>query len=271
MTFRLAYAGAIAIPLLVFGAVVMRSPVFADDASADSAAAVDSGNAGRPASSSSARPSRMGNSLASALAPLVSPGSAAVDVSRPVAAEADVRAAVEELRKNLRFNNLTGALAALKALMAIDPDPVNDARPEIVDLTQRVMGLKGPEPAEVFDLLVNKMGTGGLDVLYEMVTTKGGSDAAVEAKQLLDRPDVLALASPAMRVAYQLRNASLSSGCDVIKALFPEIRAHGDGRSLGQLYLLGKRCGRRHVGPCCLENDPELDETVKALQAKGFQ
>jgi len=56
--------------------------------------------------------------------------------------------------------------------------------------------------------------------------------------------------------------------CDQKKALFPRAQTDGDGRTLGQLQLLNRRCGR-HATACCLQNDPDLRQTMDAIKARS--
>jgi hypothetical protein len=269
LTFRLAYAGALGLPLFVMGAVAMRGPVFQDDGGATTSARSGASEDASPSSAPSST-ARVSPSTGPVRKPIVvsTAGPAQPSGQLVVGSTSDVRAALDDFHKKIAFNALNQALPALEHLIEIDPDVAKDAHSDIVDLAQRIMGLKGSEPDQVYEILVTKMGTDGIDILYEMVTTKGGSDAAVYSKKLLDRPDILARGSPAVQVAYKLREAK---SCDEIRALFGDIREHGDGRSLGQLYLIGKRRCSRYGGACCLENDKDLDTTIKAVQAKGFQ
>src|SRR6185503_18319445 len=48
----------------------------------------------------------------------------------------------------------------------------------IVELAMRIMLVEGNEPDRMFDMIENKMGTVGPDILYELVATKGGSRAS---------------------------------------------------------------------------------------------
>lgn len=272
LTFQLAYAGALGLPLFVLGAVAVRSPVFPDDGGVASvSASVSDHDDAAPHSTTSlppVHPVSSGTPIKKPVVVIPTDGPAPKNGATVVGSTSDIRAAIDDFQKKVRFNALAQAIPALEHLIEIDPDASKDAHAEIVDLAQRIMGLKGPEPDQMYEILVTKMGTDGLDILYEMVTTKGGSDAAVYSKKLLDRADILARGTPAMQVAYKLREAK---GCDETKGLFPEIREHGDGRSLGQLYLIGKRRCSRYGGTCCLENDKDLDTTIKTLQAKGMQ
>ena len=128
----------------------------------------------------------------------------------------------------------------------------------------RVMLLTGSEPDRVFDLISTKMGTPGIDILYELLTTRGGSRAAARAEELLRDENVRARGTPAMRIAYDLRSAH---ACEDKKALFARARTEGDNRTLGQLQLLNRSCGRRAKG-CCLQNDPDLREAMDGIKAR---
>jgi hypothetical protein len=137
-------------------------------------------------------------------------------------------------------------------------------RADIVELSMRVMLLTGGEPDRVFDMIATKMDTTGMDILYELLTTRGGSRAAARAEELLRDEKVRSRGTPAARIAYDLR---VAQGCSDKKALFERAKEDGDGRTLGQLQLLNHRC-RRRSGGCCLENDPELREAIDTLKAR---
>jgi hypothetical protein len=183
----------------------------------------------------------------------------------------DVRDAQNEMELKLRRNDLKGALGALEKLVELDPKAPKDPkiRESIVELTQRLTLLTTGEPERMFGMLAKKMGTTGIDILYQLVTTKGGSRAAKLAESLLLQDEVLERGSPALQVAWKLRRAKT---CEARKAIFPDAAKDGDGRTLGQLYILDRMCGRRRRDPgCCAEKDPELKNTMDALKARGFQ
>lgn len=261
---RIASLGAIILPVVVVLVIAVRSPVSAEQV--DSASVVaqdganDSGDRG-PARHPGVRPT------SGTARPSASPG---VPVA-PVGPSAESRAALEAFSHALDMNDLRGALGKMKHLLEIDPEAPRDdkVRAEIVDLTMRIMLVVGPEPDDMFDQLVNHMGTTGIDILYQLVTTKGGSRAASLAQKYLDREDVLGHGTDAVRLAYRLRSAK---SCDLKRALLPAVAEKGDGRSLGQLYLLNRECGRRRSDPtCCLHGDKDLDAAIAALQKRGFQ
>ena len=47
----------------------------------------------------------------------------------------------------------------------------------------RVMLQTGGDADRVFDMITTKMGAPGIDILYELVTTRGGSRAAARADE----------------------------------------------------------------------------------------
>jgi hypothetical protein len=205
---------------------------------------------------------------ATAVAPAPSAsGRAATDALADVAA---LRAAEEALAHRLRINDLKGAVAAFEHLATQNPaaaaDPTN--RERIADLAVRVMFLPGNEPDRVYARLSTGLGAAGLDVLYLLATTKGGSRAATQATRLLDDPALLAGASPAMRVAWELWR---SKDCEAKRTLFGRAAEHGDWRVLGQLQALSAACGRsrrRNPEACCFDDDADLASAIQAIRAR---
>lgn len=259
---RLAYVGAIALPVMVGGFAAFRSPESLDGASEAPRRHADEPERDReehatPGPHSSSSPSASPTSHSSSPLPKIK-------VPTP-----EARAASDAFDHSLKVNDLKGALGQLEKLLEIDPDsPKDDAvRADIVDLTMRIQLVAGPEPDKMFDLLVNRMGTTGIDIVYQIVTTKGGSKASAMGERFLASPDVRARGTDALRAAYDLRTAK---SCEAKRAVFGEVAAHGDARSLGQLYLLNRKCGRRHRAEagCCLQGDAELAKTIETLEKR---
>jgi hypothetical protein len=178
----------------------------------------------------------------------------------------DARELRSDLRKDVQFGRYGSATDVLARLLEADPDAPKDSevRGDIVELSMRVMLLTGGEPDRVFEMISTKMDTTGVDILYELLTTRGGSRAAARAEELLRDEKVRSRGTPAVRIAYELR---VAQGCSDKKALFDRAKSDGDGRTLGQLQLLNRRC-RRRSGNCCLENDPELRDAIDTLKAR---
>jgi hypothetical protein len=167
--------------------------------------------------------------------------------------------------KNVRSGQMAAAVTSLERLLSAEPAAAEDRelRDVIVDLTQRITQLDGPAPDRLFDLVAQKMGTTGGDLLYELWTTKGGSRAAKRAEDLLRDAALRERSSPAMRIAYELRDAKR---CEDKIALFSRAATDGDGRTLGQLQILNRSC--RNAEDCCLHNDARLRTTMDAIKAR---
>jgi hypothetical protein len=256
---RLAAGGLAATVLLVITAIAVRtSPHEALEEDAPPVASARDVPAHHDGAASGPKP-RAGRAGAE-------PTSTAERPAPPPILAADARAVREKLRKELQFGRFKTALDALAELLELAPSSPQDpeVRADIVELSMRVMLLTGGEPDRMFDLVTTKMGTTGIDILYELLTTRGGSRAAARAEELLKDETIRARGTPAVRIAYELR---VTSGCDQKKALFPRAASDGDGRTLGQLQLLNRRCGR-HSGTCCLQNDPDLRQTMDAIKAR---
>jgi hypothetical protein len=174
---------------------------------------------------------------------------------------------MDVLHKQIQLHQMHEAVGSLKKLIELDPSSVEDkgVRSDIVSLTLDVLKLPKPDPDDMFEMLVSSMGTTGIDILYQIMTTHGGMPAADYAKDLLAREDVRSRGSAAMKVAYALREAK---NCDDVRAAFPAAVADGDQRALGLLYEFQKRCGRRHFSNCCLEGDKELADTINAMHTR---
>jgi eukaryotic-like serine/threonine-protein kinase len=108
----------------------------------------------------------------------------------------------------------------------------------------------------LFDALTNRLGSDGLDVLYDLVATKGRAGAAVRAGTVLHQKDVLARATPEMRVAFALREAS----CVDKLGLLDRAAAEGDGRALVVLQTQGVACFKK--------NNRAVQEAMTALRAR---
>lgn len=178
------------------------------------------------------------------------------------------REAVKTFLDRVRKNDLKGSVAALESLAADHPSAIKDpeVKGEIVELSQRVMQTQGDLPDRMFDVLARKSGTTGIDILYYLVTSKGGSKASKVADRLLADPKVVARGSEAMRVAWELRKAP----CEAKKALFARAGEHGDQRALGQLFELNRSCGRRNRS-CCLHKDPGLEAAIDKMKERGYR
>lgn len=250
--------------LIAFGAMVcavvtmalVRGPYGPADAAVASAATDDQGSSRSKTSSESSGSARASSSAVAA-------GSGSASDLPP-----DAEAARAQFKSRWRVRDARSSLAAFEQLVKLDGDALKDKelQADVVGLSMLASQLPGDEGERVFGLLTKKTGTHGLDVLYTLITTKGGTQAAETADRLLKNPDVLAAGSKAMQVAYTLRKGT----CDEKKATFKTAGEHGDGRAYSQLVDLSKSCSRRrrNLNACCLEDDPDLKAAIEAIEAR---
>ncbi len=136
---------------------------------------------------------------------------------------------------------------------------------------------KGVPTDAAFDRLSGALGSDGLDILYDLMArahrtrdhhARKGSAAAPanagsKAGAILARPDVLARATPAMRIAYDLRSAT----CQARPALFAHAAKEGDDRALDVLRTMQPpSCTRKDR--CCLPKNRELELAIADIQAR---
>ncbi|NUO48600.1 MAG: hypothetical protein HOV80_07060 [Polyangiaceae bacterium] len=253
--------------------VAVRGPVFPSIPAADKASADEVGM-GRAAGGDPDRGSSSDPSPSSKTPPKPAPWSipaivpGAPEPEAPAVPSPEQREATKLFMDRVRRNDLKGSVSALEDLAAKYPWALKDrdVKEEVVELSQRVTALQTDEPDRMFAVLSSKSGSVGIDILYYLSTSKGGSRASKMADEYLRDPDVVRRGSEAMRIAWELRQAK----CDDKKALFPRAGEHGDVRTLGQLQLLNRRCGRRNRS-CCYENDPDLDAALDQLKARGLR
>ncbi len=152
---------------------------------------------------------------------------------------------------------------AIEALAKIDPqllgrsDVVVDAAAGMV-----AVALAGGERADaLFALMASgEVVHGGTDVLYQVAFRHGGSAGAERALALLARDDVLAHASPAMRIALELQQTP----CRDRPKLFERAAKEGDDRAM--LILMNMR--DEYCRGCCLRAEPGLAPAIDAIRAR---
>ncbi|HEY4116620.1 MAG TPA: serine/threonine-protein kinase [Byssovorax sp.] len=118
---------------------------------------------------------------------------------------------------------------------------------------------------QVFDALSSPaLAPAGLDVLFRVVCFSGGSRAAARSSELLARPDILARASPALRIARDLRGAA----CSARPALYDRAVTQGDERALTVLAAMRTDACFDAPGACCLPSDLALAAAVSRLRQR---
>jgi serine/threonine-protein kinase len=169
----------------------------------------------------------------------------AVATSRVEAPEASAKSAPpnpdrEALRGAIKQRAWRLAEASALGLVARDPEAFADT--EISAATRDTLVAlhrEGDDRAEELMNALVAMGPRGLDVLYDTIQTRGGSRAALRVTALLRKPDVNAAATPELRIAFALRDAT----CDGKLLLLERAVNEGDSRSLTALEAPG--CPRR--------------------------
>ncbi len=165
-------------------------------------------------------------------------------------------------------NGLGDALATLKTLFSLAPKLASDK--ELGALVVRGADSKIPAQQDAaFALLADGMGSTGPDLLFELAASPAASKAAKSrALTLTKREDVRKLATPALRIALDLRD---KSGCERAK-LFADAEASGDKRSLSYLTPLNARngCGFLGMNDCyaCLGGRAELNKAIAAINKR---
>lgn len=167
----------------------------------------------------------------------------------------------EEARKALtdaaRARKWIKAADALSALAERDPTALRDRALAIAarNLAIAISKTGGELADKVFDALASRFGTAGLDVLYEIVETRGRSTPANRAAKLLRDPQIAARGTPAVRIAFELRDATCGEKLPFLERAVSE----GDQRTLVVLETA--------VRPCYTKNRA-IDEAIKKLRAR---
>ena len=140
--------------------------------------------------------------------------------------------------------------------------------------TLRVLVLKAaqanePTSSRAFDLMASKMGADGAVLLYDLMVA-GNKAARERAETLLAHDDVQKVASPEVRIAYDLKKAET---CDAQLKLIDRAITEGDGRAIAVLsYSVDgarKGCGPRRRSPCPARcRDEKYQDRMRAAIAR---
>jgi eukaryotic-like serine/threonine-protein kinase len=156
---------------------------------------------------------------------------------------------------------------ALLALGQLDPARLTgrDLRTEVSAIVAGIgFETSFAESDQVFDALENQLGSGGLDVLFHVVLTRGGTKGSRRASAILSKPETLARATPALRIAIELRKAN----CVEKRALFARAVEEGDERALHALMIArDARCSNKR-DPCCFREDSEIADAILKLRTR---
>ncbi|WP_437293256.1 protein kinase domain-containing protein [Sorangium sp. So ce426] len=208
-------------------------------------------------------------SAVASVEPPPAPAAPPPPASASAAPEDDARGAPSpraQLSRAVATRNWVLGARSLLALAEADPELAlsRGLREEVLS-TVAGIGFEEDNPLadEVFDLLTKRLGSGGLDVLLDLVRARGGTKAARRASEILARPEVMARATPALRVLFAFRKAS----CGGKRALFGRAATEGDERMLFELQVLhGARCRRND--PCCFRDDKAIADAIQQLKTR---
>ena len=193
---------------------------------------------------------------------------AAVPASVPTAIDGvDATEWAERLRRAAAKKEWRSGAKAFLALAKLDPGRLTgtELRGEVVGVVAGIgFETSFTESDQVFDALENELGPGGLDVLFHVVRTRGGTKASRRALDILAKPGTIDRASPALKVAYELRKAA----CPDKRALFSRAAEEGDGRALDELLIAKDAPCSAKRDPCCYREDTELKDAISKLRAK---
>jgi hypothetical protein len=161
----------------------------------------------------------------------------------------------------------SAAMGVARRLFEIAPASTHDD--EVRHIV--VLAVNGPPDAsaQAFELISGKMGAAGPDLLYEIVTGATTAKPTKDrAQKLLDDAVTSGAASPALKIALELRAALPCAR----KALFTRARDEGDARALPPLkaLLATTGCGIFHRFDCytCLGDRSDLRATISAIETR---
>jgi serine/threonine-protein kinase len=197
---------------------------------------------------------------------------ASASASASPSASASAAANVASLRKQILARagdaeSRGDALVLAAELFAAAPSAAGDEQ------LQRVVLDAAGQPATAdaaFDLMKKHMRAHGPDLLYQLLTTKPA--LAKRAGEALEQSSVIALGTPALRVAFELHRAK---SCGAKAKLLDRAKREGDERAaavLRPLMVPRKRgCGILGLGACpprCPAQASKMRAAVKAIAAR---
>jgi serine/threonine-protein kinase len=155
---------------------------------------------------------------------------------------------------------------AVVALVDHDPEAFADkaVASHVVSTAVALETVGGKDADNVFNALGARLGARGLEILFEIVRTKGGTKGSKRAAAILQNPDVVPLEPAPLRIAFELVEAP----CSDKPALFTRAAEEGDERALTALRQLREmECSRRDDA-CCFRNNTELPKAIARLRER---
>ena len=195
--------------------------------------------------------------------PVAAPPAATASVGPAAAPRPDEAAAVfrERVAGAIAVTRIADAVDGFDAALALDPElgSCADVDSTLQALAVQGFAMGGDTEQHLITLLTERAGPRGIEVLFDLVVTRGGSKAATRAAELLARDDVRARGSAALRIAYDLRAAHT---CGARKGLLERVGQDGDARSLRELSDAAAACAD-------IANTPAYLDARRAVAARA--
>jgi serine/threonine-protein kinase len=159
------------------------------------------------------------------------------------------------LRKSTNEGDWDDATNATMALLSADPEAIEsdpDAERTIGDLLQALDRAAHPRTEELWRAVA--LSRGGPDLLYRFAETGGKAPWAQRARGLLRDKEVQRSATPAVRIAWALRDASCAEKLTLLDRAVKE----GDERALVALQ----------IAKACFKKAHSVEEASKKLRAR---
>lgn len=164
-----------------------------------------------------------------------------------------------------RATGLADAMTVAVRLLKVSPEDAKES--DLRFLVKKGAASPGEASRIAFDLMTEKMGTTGPDLLYELYLSE--PKVSHRAEQLLRDPKVIAHTTPALAIAMDLRRANTCTGR---LPLLERAAALGDRRSVAILspLTIGSKtgCGRWKRSPCppaCAEESRAYYQTITKI------
>ncbi|MFO0551615.1 MAG: serine/threonine-protein kinase [Polyangiaceae bacterium] len=224
-----------------------------------------------PASAASSPAASVASSLGTAPADSTqavarsAPPATSASAPRDTLPAAEIEAHKKTLLQAQTSNNWSGAADALLALAAGAPTALGspELRLAATEVATR-LSINKELGDKLIDALSRSFGADGIDVLYELVTRRGGSRAATMATEMLARPEVRARGSKALGLLLDLR----ATPCMERLKLLDRVRTDGDDRVLAILIASrGMDCATVNGG-CCILNNADLESAIADLSKR---
>ncbi len=170
-----------------------------------------------------------------------------------------------------KIRHLSASVEAYGKAVKADQDLASDSR-LLADVRAAAEDRDSAEQA--LDTAVEALGAAGADLVFSIWSENKGqagmTKAVAHAQKLLKDEKLRKHASPALLVALELQEAR---ACSDFRNLLPQVKEHGDERSLRKLQALRttKGCGFLGLGDCfeCLRRkDVDLSATIAAVEKR---